>query len=311
MYNIEERINNWYKTNEKTPIVALDDSVADVSKNNEDDSRKITNGIISKPKTRSELVHNLQNYVKTLTSLNEGRKEELKEYEIKSDEEIENIAETESGKKYETQYANENLKNEINLKELNNKKQNAVKNSNNDVLEIQDYYDGETKNSKNSAIKNGISRSTILDGQIKGLKDSKEKEVKKVKDDLEDSLKYTDSKIEDEQKRHDTVIESIDRSKEEKKNSIIDDLKAKREELLKLGSYVETDFDGQIKKTSNPSKEMLDIYKSVINDCLNYYQSLDKEKAKNEYLNDMEIQNLLGDYEKAIRTYVTGEVQTK
>lgn len=310
MYNIEERINNWYNTKAKTPVVSNDDALS-YSQDKNSKSKTTTKGIVSKPSTRNELLHNLQLYAEKLGNINEDMKENFEEYEIKSDEEINKIAENESSKKFENKYLKENLKNEIELKELNDKKQQAVNDSKIDVEKIEKFYDDEAKDSKNSAIKNGISRSTILDGQVESIKNFKKADVEKVNKDLEETLKSTDDKIKNEETRHDVAINEIDASKEEKKQAIIDDLKAKREKIKELGGYVYVDFDGKIKKTSGASKEMLDIYRSVIDDCLTYYQSLDKDMAIKEYLEDTEIQEVLGDYEDMIRTYVTGKGQSK
>ncbi len=314
MYNIEEKIKNWYKNQTKKPIVSSDDEDKENKSNSVKTStmsRKVVNGIIEKPKTRDELLGNLQKYVNKLSDLHAGQIEEYEELDIKTDEEILDIADKQSEESYKNAYLKENLKNETQIRELNDKKKNAVANSKSEVQGIVDYYDSEVKEVNDSAIKNGISRSSILNAQVEDSNKSKEKETKKVLDDLDETIKTTDFKIKDEEKRHEIAVDDIDKSKEEKRQQIIKDLKAQRDKITGFENFVAVDFDGQIKNTTHPTEEMLDIYNSVINDCLNYYKSLDSKTATEEYLNDEEIQKILGDMESAIRTYVTGRGQAK
>ncbi len=309
MYNIEERINNWYKNQSKKPLVSEDDS----DKNTENKTyakRKIVNGVIVNPESRDELAHNVQEYINQLKNIYYGKPNKVEEKEFMTDEEIDSIATTESEKKHENSLLKENLKNESELRGLNNKKETATKKLASDVDKIENDYDNSVKTTKDSAIKNGISRSTILDGQIESASSQKQADLKVASDELDELLKLTNDEIADENARHEIALSDIENAKENTKKDVVDDLKAERKKIIDLENLL-GDNISKVYKQENPSREVLDVYQKIIDECVAYYQTLDKETAAKEFENDTELQYMLGHLSDIIGTYVTGKLKVK
>ena len=309
MYNIEERINNWYQNQSKKPLVSEEDS----DKNTENKTyakRKIVNGVIVNPESRDELAHNVQEYINQLKNIYYGKPNKVEEKEFMTDEEIDSIATTESEKKHENSLLKENLKNESELRGLNNKKETATKKLASDVDKIENEYDNSVKTTKDSAIKNGISRSTILDGQIESASSQKQADLKVASDELDELLKLTNYEIADENKRHEIALSDIENAKENTKKDVVDDLKAERKKIIDLENLL-GDNISKVYKQENPSREVLDVYQKIIDECVAYYQTLDKETAAKEFENDTELQYMLGHLSDIIGTYVTGKLKVK
>ncbi len=173
------------------------------------------------------------------------------------------------------------------------------------------YKDAEEK-VEQSAIKRGISRSSIVQEQIKGLGVEKIKDVLQIDKTLASELKDNSNKISELESDYLTAVNKLNVEKALEISEKIQDLTEKQnkkiEEVLKYNNTVKRQLAEMEEKGINPlvGKEKREVKKQMLEEALNYYMSIPKEQALKEFDEDGEIQLLLGDIASMVRNYVKG-----
>ena len=299
MFNIEEKIKKWYENQKNVPIVKKDSddskeviyTTSNSSSNTITDSNQLKNAISKKQKEydklKAEIVYEFD------TDPNHAY----------SDESLEKKAEKLANDEYITEYDKEDIKNKGNINDLEYKKSEILSNKETKEGEIDKNYKNAIDNTTDKAIKNGISRSTIYQGEKDKYLEEKKDEIDKLVLDTDKAVENTEKQKEIENLRHENAIKKLDSERDKVKNKKLEALKAERQELIDKGVITgENKFNSDYK-----SPEMINLRKEIISDVLSYYASMDKNLAIKEYENDTELHELLGDLEPAIRTYITGK----
>ncbi len=304
MFNIEEKIRKWYENQKIIPVVKTENK-----QNNDNNESSIT--VTSKTTTkkssnldRETLKKNLENYEKEMKRLKEEYLYDLEEYKDGeySDKSIEKKANELANETYKEDYDKENLKNGINLERIDVKRQEIETNATKNLDKIESEYENLTKDTTDKAIKNGISRSTIYEGEVEKQKKDKNQDIVNSLDKTELAIKDNLLDLEYEDKRHENTISELDAKKKNAVDKYVEELKEERQFLIDTG---------KIPNISNydPNKitpEMRELRKDIISKTLEYYYSMDKETAKSEYEKDEDLKKLLGDLEPSIRYYIMG-----
>lgn len=173
------------------------------------------------------------------------------------------------------------------------------------------YKDAEEK-VEQSAIKRGISRSSIVQEQIKGLGVEKIKDVLQIDKTLASELKDNSNKISELESEYLTAVNKLNVEKALEISEKIQDLTEKQnkkiEEVLKYNNTVKRQLAEMEEKGITPlvGKEKREVKKQMLEEALNYYMSIPKEQALKELDEDGEVQLLLGDIASMVRNYVKG-----
>lgn len=298
MFNIEEKIKKWYENQKNQPIVKME-------KDNEEviytTSNKNSSEIRDINELKNEIVKNQRQYDKLKEEIvYEFEKNPENDY---SDDSLEKRADNYAYNEYITSYTKEEVKNKDALNDLEYKGSQIVSNSKEKQSKIEDDYDKILSDTTDKAIKNGISRSSILDGEIEKHLGDKESEIDLLLSNTQTAVLSNENQKEIENLRHENALKELDKEKDVIKAKKLESLKEERQKLVSQGILT-----GEYKFNENyKSPEMVEIRKSIINDVLNYFMSMDKKLAKRQYENDTQLQKLLGDLEPTIRTYLTGK----
>lgn len=304
MFNIEQKIKNYYKKQNNVPLV---------KEINEEENEKVVSQYSTKSNkdnvivNRKDLLNKVADYnskinqIKAEIEESEKDEDEDDKYGL-TDEEILNKAQESAEEIFKPDYLKEDLKNSTNNRKLNNKKQEILYNQEYEKNKIDENFDIQVENQSNDAIKKGISRSSIFDEALKDLETKRKAGKDEVDKKTEKEVLESENLIEDEKKRHDIAIEGIDAKKTEKINSIVKELKKDRLNKINSGQLLNPDFKG----SEGMPQEVADLYKEMLDLVVNYYRQMDKNTAKTKYREDEELHKLLGDLEGMARVYITG-----
>ncbi len=292
MYNIEDKIKSWYKNNGKVPVVADDTAT-------EDEKKK---------KQEEELIK-----IPGLTVL--------------TDEELTKKAQDSLIDEYNLKMDNLNKDLDLNIEKLNAKTQEKIKDIESEKLGVNEYYDKLNKKSVDNSIKQGISRSSILDEQVSKNNFLKEKEFSDIDSKVEDAILSNQKEVDYQNKKYENQVESLDAKfamdVKEKFNKLKAEQDKKIDEYLKENGNLNSGFN------EKEYSELLDKYKNVklddidleefdklkeedktavrqviFDDILKYYYSMTPEEAKKSYENDERIKKILGSYKKVLERYL-------
>lgn len=299
MFNIEEKIKKWYEKQKNVPIV----------KNQSNENEEV---IYTTSNNSTSTIKN-SNQLKDAVSKNQKEYDRLKskivyEYDTNpnhdySDKSLEEKAEKLAREEFATEYNKEDIKNKNNVANLDYKKFEILYDKESKEGKINDNYKQVVADTTDKAIKNGVSRSSIYEGEQEKNISDRQNEIGKLEKETETAISNNDKERELENLRYENAVEAIDDKKDEVKEKVLKSLKNERQELIDKG-VIKSEFDA---KKDLMSPEMIEIRKKILNDVLNYYLSMDKDVAVSEYEKDTELHKLLGDLEPTIRTYITGK----
>lgn len=173
------------------------------------------------------------------------------------------------------------------------------------------YKDAEEK-VEQSAVKRGISRSSIVQEQIKGLGVEKIKDLLSIDQNLATELKNNSDKISELESDYLFAINKLNVEKALEISQEIQDLTEKQnkkiEDVLKYNNTVKRQRAQMKEKTLTEyeENEKLNIERNMVQEALNYYLSLPKEQALSEFDSDYEVRRLLGRHATLVRRYIKG-----
>ena len=198
----------------------------------------------------------------------------------------------------------------INDVEKSNENLTKTANEQKDVLDLL-YKDAEEK-VEQSAIKRGISRSSIVQEQIKGLGVEKIKDLFQIDRTLASELKDNSDKISELESDYLTAVNKLNVEKALEISDKIQDLTEKQnkkiEDVLKYNNTVKRQLAEMEEKENSPlvGEKAREIKRQMLDEALNYYMALPKEEALKEFDEDEEVQLLLGDLKTMVRRYIKG-----
>ena len=320
MISIHEKILQYFKKHN----VGDDVKIKNLSETSQDNTSKSASKIVetsSEVKTdnssasayssdKSSLVAKLKALDQQMKGVDETEVLEMMEYTPLTEEEIKNKAKEGMDEKYGAEIdvlANETAKKLSDI-EKNNNLLNANALSQKEKLEV--LYDDAQKKVEDSALRRGISRSSIVQEQIKELDVEKIKDTLLIDQNLATELKYNSDKISQLETDYLTAVNKLNVKKALEISDKIEDLTKKQndkiEEVLKYNNSIKKQQASLAENgTSTVSEtEKRNIKKQMVDEALNYYLSLPVDVAKKEFEEDGEIQLLLGDSLDLVRRYI-------
>ena len=307
MYGIEDKIIKWIKGKKA-------DSVTVKKASNEKDEEKDvqteqkstqTEKSSDSKMTYDKLIDNLTTYNKKLEELSPSE-DKLKPPTSLTDSQITNKVTLELDNKYKDSY--DDLKNkkldeqqkaikqsEL-IKEEADKKQSANQENYNEKVEV----------AKNNAIKNGVSRSSIVTSALAVIDEQYRNNIKEIKSNLQKELQKNQDKIKTAQDEYKNAVNDLDVKKAVELKKGVEKMKNEQQKMLEdyyknstnLGTYNAINANGEI------NQEMIDVYEKIIKDTLTYYTSMPADKARESFEGDLKIKELLGNYAKTIEMYL-------
>ena len=307
MYGIEDKIIKWIKGKKA-------DSVTVKKASNEKDEEKDvqteqkstqTEKSSDSKMTYDKLIDNLTTYNKKLEELSPSE-DKLKPPTSLTDSQITNKVTLELDNKYKDSY--DDLKNkkldeqqkaikqsEL-IKEEADKKQSANQENYNEKVEV----------AKNNAIKNGVSRSSIVTSALAVIDEQYRNNIKEIKSNLQKELQKNQDKIKTAQDEYKNAVNDLDVKKAVELKQGVEKMKNEQQKMLEdyyknstnLGTYNAINANGEI------NQEMIDVYEKIIKDTLTYYTSMPADKARESFEGDLKIKELLGNYAKTIEMYL-------
>ncbi len=320
MISIHEKILQYFKKHN----VGDDVKIKNLSETSQDNTSKSASKIVetsSEVKTdnssasayssdKSSLVAKLKALDQQMKGVDETEVLEMMEYTPLTEEEIKNKAKEGMDEKYGAEIdvlANETAKKLSDIEKSNNIL-NANALSQKEKLEV--LYDDAQKKVEDSALRRGISRSSIVQEQIKELDVEKIKDTLLIDQNLATELKYNSDKISQLETDYLTAVNKLNVKKALEISDKIEDLTKKQndkiEEVLKYNNSIKKQQASLAENgTSAVSEtEKRNIKKQMVDEALNYYLSLPVDVAKKEFEEDGEIQLLLGDSLDLVRRYI-------
>ncbi len=232
------------------------------------------------------------------------------EYQPLTEEEIKTKASQGVDEKYNLKLDDVAIETDKKLKDLEEQTTAIEQNAKAQKQKIEALYKDAEQKVESSAIKRGISRSSIVQEQLKSLDVEKISNLLSVDESVATKLKETSDKIKELENDYLTAINKLNVEKALEISDKIEELTEKQneklEEVLKYNNTV-TRQEAQLEKKGvpNPSKEeKRKIQQDMLTEALNYYYSLPKETAYKEFLKDAEIQYLLGDVSEMVEKYL-------
>ena len=171
------------------------------------------------------------------------------------------------------------------------------------------YKDAEEK-LEQSAIKRGVSRSSIVSEQLKNLSVEKIKDELNIDYNLASELKNNSDKIVELESDYLNAVNKLNVEKALELSERIQDLTDKQndkiEEVLKYNNTIKR----QLKSFENDKvvppteKEKTKIKQNMLQEALNYYLSIPKEEALKRFENDYDVKYVLGDLADVLANYI-------
>ncbi len=317
MISIHEKILQYFKKHNIGEDVKLTSTQEDDELNVLKNTKAIESEVVEvEPKTTSnkkdDFIKKLKDYDQELQgTLNKNTLQTI-EYTPLTQEEIEGKAKEGKDEKYQLKIddlANETAKKLSDI-EKSNQTLNDTANKQKEKIDVL-YADAEEK-VEQSAVKRGISRSSIVQEQIKGLGVEKIKDVLSIDQNLASELKNNQDKISELESDYLFAVNKLNVEKALEISQEIQDLTEKQnkkiEEVLKYNNTVKRQR-AQMKEqelSELDKQEKIRIQQNMVQEALNYYLSLPKEQALLEFENDKEVKKLLGDYADMVRKYIKG-----
>ena len=199
---------------------------------------------------------------------------------------------------YQKELNEETHKNDTNLDNINYKMQSVLNKNEIKTNKINNVYSNYVNETSNKAIKNGVGRSSIVSEETKKSENDKNAKLNEVNLETDVELKNLENSLLKEESRHEKVVKLLDEQKQKDIDKNIENLELERQELINKGvipTYV----------VGGPIPELREVEKQVLQNALNYYFSMDRDKAVSEFESDYEIQRLLGDLAPTVRSYIT------
>ncbi len=327
MYGIEEKIINWLKGLKNQPVVKKDKvNVQKASSNLEEETSNNAPNETSESKTettseskaqsngntltRDELIKNLTSYRNRLDGILDDTFLKKLEYTPKTDEEIEEEA---------SSYAKNNYDISKNALDSNiQKKRNEAKENESEISseatnkkdKLDNMYASLYKDVESEAIKRGISRSSIVAEQIKGLGAQKIQDYLQVDNDTAKSLEKNSNKLQEYEDDYNSAIANLELKKAVETKEKIDELTEKQnkkiEEVLKYNNTInEKLYNLQKAGVNLPDDETAARYKrEMLSLATKYYYSFPREEAIKMFDSDKDIQKILGSVAGMVENYL-------
>lgn len=320
MIGIHEKILQYLKKHnvgEDVKIQNLDETTTENKSKSEPSIVETSSEVKTDKPTANAYSSDKSSLVAKLKALDDKMKgvvesEGLKEIEFTplTEEEIKDKAKEGMNEKYNAEIdvlANETAKKLSDIEKSNNLL-NANATSQKEKLEA--LYEDAQKRVEDSALRRGISRSSIVQEQIKELDVEKIKDVLSIDQNLANELKYNSDKISQLETDYLTAVNKLNVKKALEISDKIQDLTEKQnnkiEQVLKYNNSIKKQNESLDKNdvSSVSDAEKRNIKKQMVDEALNYYLSLPVDVAKKEFEEDGEIQLLLGDSLDLVRRYV-------
>ncbi len=301
MFNIEEKIKKWLENQKIIPVVKKDDS----KKGEEVAVYTVAKKESDKP-SRESLKSDLLKFNKEIERIENQVKYDLENFRDSkyTDENIEKQANEIAETAFQKELISENHKNDTNIDNLNFKKQSILANNEMETNKINSDFKDYVNRATNKAIKNGVGRSSIVSSENKKYEDAKNAKLDNLNAETDIELKNNENSVLKEQTRHEKIVNLLEEQKLKDIEDNIENLELKRKELIDSGVIPTYVLDG-------PIPELREVEKKVLQNALEYYFSMDKDKAVSEFESDYEIQRLLGDLAPTVRAYITKKGHVK
>lgn len=309
MFNISEEIEKYLKKKQQEKA----ETTAKLTSNNDGDYKISDTEERKKYLSTVSALKNAQNGVESSGGKESVVKLDKIEYVPLDSEEIEKKAKDSVESEYQLKL------NALN-KQLNDKKETAIKNSEEVVLEgaekkkvIDEMYKSLEKDTEENAIKRGIARSSIVAEQLKGLGVEKIKDVLSVDNQVAEKIKGYNDEIAKLESDYTSAVETLDIEKaidvKEKIEKLTKEQADKLEEVLKYNNtvtknqaYLDDKFGTTF--TSNEDLTNAEYNEKIILASLDYYKTLPKEERLNAFKNDKDVQAVLGPLADTIERYI-------
>ena len=306
MFNIEDKIKSWFKNNVWNPIV----SQTKKDKKEEDEKKEETT-------------------VSGLTILTD---EELKQKAHDSLVDDYNLKKSDLKKDLDLNTEKINANSQEQIKEVEGKKD-----------DVKDYYDNLNKKVVNDSVKKGVSRSSIVEGQVDKNNSQKQKEFYDIESKIADIISSGEKEIDYYNKKYQNKVDSLDSQFAIDVKEKFDKLKADQDKKIEEynkeqenNKQPETGGDGSddkpstddnfneeeyhklVEKYKNVTLDEIDvdefeklkeedkvaIRQAIFDDILAYYYSMTPEQARESYKNDERIKRILGSHTKVLERYL-------
>ncbi len=152
----------------------------------------------------------------------------------------------------------------------NDKATKSVKTQESKIADINDYYDNQTKKTVTDSVNQGISRSSIVDGQIDKLKTEKQAEIKSVEDNLKSIIEDNNKQIGEYTEKYDSNLKDLNEKFNANVNEKFKQLKAEQDK--KIQEYYASLGDLEDLKQKEKEAEyqkLLNKYKNIKLDDIN------------------------------------------
>ena len=292
MYNIEEKIKSWLKNNTILPVTNQEDDANDSDKTKNESNEDYSHlGI-----------------------------------EVLTDKELKDKATDNVKEKYEKQISDlkENL--DLTTEKITNKNTAKILDIENKKEGVDSYYDNLNKKSVNDSVKQGISRSSILGGQIENNNQNRQKEYDNINNEINKVIKSNSQELDYYTKKFNNSATDIYSEMQKAVDEEFKKLKAEQDELIKNASSLiskeqlekEENYQKLLNKHQGMTLDDIDmdyfntlsmdektaIRQLVFPEILAYYYSLTPEEAKAKIKEDKETKKLLGSSFKVLERYI-------
>lgn len=295
MFGIEDKILKLLKNKKSNDsVVNKESEKATLTSNENKDNNEGEKSVIS---SRDELLDEIREYNK---KINISGGDKMPQNYV-SDRELTNKATEEIDKKYQRDedIINEKLNKAEEKKELKDEKINL-----NDLekkSEIEKNYQKDIQKTDDNAIKNGIQRSSIVDNQLKNLDSDKQEEYYFLDEKTKNALLENDRVYQNTKNYYENSLYELNVKKSVDLKNRLNELKAERNKILKKSGYKPIENPNY---NDNLSREQLDLNYEMIDRVLKYYYSMPYDERVESFLNDTEVQELLGRNAEIIERYV-------
>lgn len=212
MYNIEEKIKSWFNNNVWSPVVSNLKIIQEEKKKKQEDAQE-------KP---------------TLTIL--------------TDEELNKKAHDSLVDNYNRKKTDLQNNFDLDVERLNGKTQEKIKGVNSERQGVEDYYNELNKNAVDNSVKQGISRSSILGGQVDKNNQEKQKQFYDIESKIADILSSGQNEVDYYTKKYQNDLDSLDSQFAIAVKEKFEKLKAEQDKKIK-------EYNKEQEETNKPEVE--------------------------------------------------------
>ncbi len=314
--NIQEKILQFFKKHnigDDIKIVKIKDE-----KTNADDSGVETFSTEVDANSGSNLnstqKQNLLSKLKALDTKLKGVKDtstlQMIEYTPLTEEEIKDKATNGVDESYGLKFDDLEVQKAKKLGAIEKDSENLKEQAKSQKDKLDELYSDAQEKVEQSAIKRGISRSSIVQQQIKDLTVDKIKDQLSIDYNLASELKNNSNKIAELESDYLTAVNKLNVEKALEISENIEKLTEKQndkiEEILKYNNSVKRQLasmkEEEIVQPSN--KEKTKIKQDMLQEALNYYMALPKEEAIKRFNEDQDVREILGDLSTMLERYI-------